>query len=224
MSTSSMSNVGAFLAGAGLGGLGMILFLRHQYNDFVDAETLKRADYEKRAENLHIEQINNGLQNQNSLRLKYQDIMTVESKAVNIESKDSKGPKGAEGEGDFDLNTLSGFILNGKDFNALIRAKNIKLVKLLTESEEHFGFRYKTGLNTDTEPFNAAYNCFGGLYQTEIRNWKLHNHSNRLDAYTHYRPVLGYPDDTIVKIEDNKVKAHAVILGEPASLDDLDSK
>ena len=230
MSNPSLSAaVGAFLAGAGLGGLGVAMFLRHQYNDAVGDERRRRFKDEKRHEELRIQERNNDQQGQHALRIKYQQAMLLESKGPKGAEgpKDAKGPDGAEGpkdaEGPFDLNSLYGLILSGKEFNALILAKNLKLVKLLTASEKQFNFQYKSGLNTDTEPFNAVYNCFGGLYQTEIRHWREHG-SSRNGPYTHYRPVISYPEDTIVKIENYKVKAHDVIFGEPASLDDLDSK
>ena len=218
MSNPSMSAFSTFLVGAGLGGLGIALFLRHQYNDAIEDERQRRVNAEKRHEDLRIQERNNDQQRQHKLRLEYQQAL-----ALAVESKDLKGAEGPQGaEGNFDLNTLSGLILSGKEFNALIRAKNLKFVKLLTASEKHFNFQYKTGLNTDSEPFNTVYNCFGGLYQTEIHRWRVHASAGQNGQYTHYRPVISYPDDTIVKIEDFKIKAHDVILGEPASLDDLD--
>lgn len=230
--------VGAFLAGAGLGGLGITMFLRHQYNNAIEDERQRSFKNEKRREELRILERNNDQQGQHALRLKYQQVMSLESgskdsKGAEGDAKDSKGAEGdakgqdgAEGPKDaessvFDLNSLYGLILSGKEFNALISAKNLKFVKLLTQSEKQFKMQYKSGLNTDIEPFNAVYNCFGGLYQTEIRHWREHG-SSQNGPYTHYRPVISYPDDTIVKIENCKVKSHAVILGEPASLDDLD--
>ena len=216
-----MLSVGTFLFGAGVGGFGMAMFLRHQYNDLLKAEYLRHVIDEKHHEDLRILERNNDQQNQHALRLKYQQAMSLAVEPKGAEDRKDSSTEDRKDAESFDLNSLYGLILSGKEFNALIRAKNLKFVKLLTASEKQFNFQYQSGLNTDIEPFNAVYNCFGGLYQTEKRHWREHG-SSRNGPYTHYRPVISYPDDTIIKIEDRKIKALDVILGEPASLDDLD--
>ncbi len=62
-----------------------------------------------------------------------------------------------------------GKVYSGKEFNEI--NKNKKFYKIINEYEIHYGFKYKDGLNIDTNIFNPT-NEYGkgGLYFTDLNN------------------------------------------------------
>lgn len=117
------------------------------------------------------------------------------------------------------LDVFNSLTMTGKKFKELF--PNKKFVKLTgikmdsngNEIEANNDFVFKTGLNIDTEPFNdKCFCCKGGLYFTEE---KLETKWSKAFGYQmkYVRPVT-IPDDALVAIEYEKVKADKIILGE----------
>ena len=105
-------------------------------------------------------------------------------------------------------------LMTGKEFNK--RYGHKKFYKLTTASENHNGLQFKTGLNIDVHKFNPENECEGGIYFSETRKIGLwYNSTGELCVY--YREVT-VPDDAMVYIEHNKVKANKLILSERKSL------
>ena len=107
--------------------------------------------------------------------------------------------------------SLIGTVLSGSEFNKQFADK--KFVKLTTETENHNGFQFKTGLNIDTVTFDPSGECQpGGIYFCEIDKfyqWISYNDK----ICVNYREVT-MPDDAKVYIETNKFKADKINLGE----------
>jgi len=114
-----------------------------------------------------------------------------------------------------DLNELSDLVMNGKEFNELIKNKNIEFYKLTNLDEVHNGFQFMYGENIDNKLFNPLYNCCeGGIYFTEFK--KIHLWRT---GHTYKRKVTIPNDDNVwVKIEQDKIKATKLFLGEKEEL------
>jgi hypothetical protein len=64
---------------------------------------------------------------------------------------------------------MQGNVLQGKEFNELYKGK--PFIKLTNKDEIHNGFKFKTGLNVDTVPFDPSSGCKpGGIYFCEFSN------------------------------------------------------
>ena len=94
--------------------------------------------------------------------------------------------------------------------------KNKKLFKITNKTEIHHNFQYSTGVNTDVLPFNDDIKddcCKGGLYFSkaeDIFRW-INSDSSCI------REVTISDDEVIIK-QQNKYRAHTIILGERMSL------
>lgn len=113
--------------------------------------------------------------------------------------------------------------LLGKDFNNIfsILTSKLMLIKLTNIDEVHNGFKFKDGLNVDTILFNPTGVCrSGGFYFTDVNNfafWLNYDSSDPME----YARVVQIPDDALVYIEDNKIKADKLILLERMRIVDL---
>ena len=109
------------------------------------------------------------------------------------------------------LNNFSGVTLSGKKFNELFAGK--KFFKLTNEEENHNNYQFKTGLNIDKIPFDDQCECCpGGIYFTEKS--KKSRWTKYGSAVMKYERAVIIPDDAQVHIENNKVKADRLILGD----------
>jgi hypothetical protein len=106
---------------------------------------------------------------------------------------------------------MEGKILSGGEFNKLHEGK--LLIWLTSESENHNGFQFRTGLNVDTVKFYPHGECNpGGIYFCEYNvmvNW-LQYGSGLMVYYRHVQ----IPDDSNVYIEKGKYKADKIALTE----------
>ena len=96
-------------------------------------------------------------------------------------------------------------LLSGKEFNRLYKDRTF--VKTTNKDENHYGFKYKTGLNIDTTLFDPNIEHGAGLYFTDIEylyNW--------VDIYS----ICGYPvwmryvtipEDAKVFVNDKDIKS-----------------
>ena len=107
--------------------------------------------------------------------------------------------------------SLIGTVLSGADFKKRFADK--KFVKLTKRTENHNGFRFTTGLNTDTVAFNPSDECQpGGIYFCELEKigqWVQYDQTHCVN----YR-MIEFPDDARVYVEEDKFKADKLILGE----------
>jgi hypothetical protein len=98
----------------------------------------------------------------------------------------------------------------GVQFNKIVNENNLILAKVLNDKEYHFNFRYKNGLNIDTNKFYPKGECEkGGLYFTDYRYL--------LEFYEIYGKIIRLieiPNDARVYIEDRKYKADKIIINE----------
>lgn len=103
---------------------------------------------------------------------------------------------------------------SGKEFNE--RCKE-EIFKLTSNTENHNGFQYVTGLNVDTKPFSPMGKCSaGGLYFTTrsfIPEYWQYWMGNVIITMVYARSVT-VPDDALVYVERQKYKANKIILGE----------
>jgi hypothetical protein len=110
--------------------------------------------------------------------------------------------------------------ISGEMFCTIFPNLSKRLVKLTNLWECHNGFRFKTGLNEDTIPFDPTDECKkGGIYFTDIGNiarWL--EYSNEIMKYCR---TVTLPSDCRVYIEDGKFKADKMILGERVDISDL---
>jgi hypothetical protein len=105
--------------------------------------------------------------------------------------------------------------VTGKKFNELY--KDTKFYKITNESECHYNFQYKDGLNEDFIKFNPSGYCNpGGLYFTEL---------NKIGYYLEYgcniREVK-ILDDSLIYIENNKFKTNKFYLEKKILLKDFE--
>ncbi len=122
-------------------------------------------------------------------------------------------------EGNKYINEYMGQVFTGKEFNQ--KFQNNFLVKLTNESENHNGFKYKTGLNIDTNKFNPTNVCNpGGLYITRCEDmfkWLNYNDNGPMVNFRSASII----DDSIVCIEKDKLKTDKLILGVKEPICDL---
>src|SRR5579872_5208649 len=107
-----------------------------------------------------------------------------------------------------------GAVMTGEEFNKTY--PEAKLVKLTNDTEIHHGFQFNDGLNIDTKKFQPNGHCSpGGIYFIEecyIHNWIHYDTINETKTMVNIRKVT-IPDDAIVYIEYDKLKADKIILG-----------
>lgn len=104
------------------------------------------------------------------------------------------------------LNDLRGTIMTGKEFNGLV--KGYVFIKILRTDEIHNGLHLKEGLNKDPVRFDPDCECCaGGIYFIDVKKRSLWENMG-----LHNREVT-IPDDAVVKVEMNKIKATKIILG-----------
>lgn len=107
-----------------------------------------------------------------------------------------------------DLNLLDGTVMMGKEFNDLVEDRGFNFVKILQPDEIHFSLQFGEGLIVDPNKFDPDCDCCaGGIYFTEEKR-----KNKWLGMHTHIRDVV-IPDDAVVKIEWDKIKATRIILG-----------
>jgi hypothetical protein len=112
--------------------------------------------------------------------------------------------------------------LSGKDFNE--KYKNVTLVKLTTETENHHNFQFKTGLNTSYITINPKDEYGpGGLYFCEFKDFPmwLQRYENGYEDNIFIRYVT-IPDDAKIYIGNCLFKANKFILSERKLIEDLD--
>lgn len=113
-----------------------------------------------------------------------------------------------------DLNRYIYTSFTGSDFNKMFR--NCVFVKLTNTHEHHEDFIFNDGLNIDHTFSESPCQC--GLYFFEIHD---------IDKWRHYRSNITYirmvsiPNDAIVFIENNKIKANKIILGHRIKIQDM---
>jgi len=93
----------------------------------------------------------------------------------------------------------------------------MKYYKLFNEQENHHGFQYQDGLNTDTLPFNSnpEDSCVaGGLYFSDAEN--IIEHLNY--DYYYIREVEVPEGELIIKTHTGKCRAHSLFLHKRRSL------
>lgn len=117
----------------------------------------------------------------------------------------------------FIFNTLSGTKFNSVHNHLYGNSEQYKLVKLTNEIEVHNGYKFKNGLNIDTNHFHPFGSCqSGGIYfifAKNMDNWISYNNKNMV----YYRFVI-IPDDAQVYIENGKFKTNKLILSEKKNL------
>ena len=93
-------------------------------------------------------------------------------------------------------------MIPGKEFNKQYPGK---WSKILAHDRTHHGFVYREGLNIDKHPFNKEpICCRGGLY-----------FSDQPHMWATYGPLIadvGIPDDAVVVVMQDKVKADRIVL------------
>nr|QBK89096.1 MAG: hypothetical protein LCMiAC02_01890 [Mimivirus LCMiAC02] len=117
-------------------------------------------------------------------------------------------------------NNHIGNMYSGEKFNQLF--PNILLFKLTNETENHYDFQFKTGENTDINEFKPSGKCKrGGLYITEPRNMCKWLNYNENGPMINVRRALILPD-SLVYIEEDKLKTNKLILGDKTPIRDLE--
>nr|QBK88699.1 MAG: hypothetical protein LCMiAC01_03770 [Mimivirus LCMiAC01] len=108
----------------------------------------------------------------------------------------------------------------GEEFNQIF--PNIRLFKLTNKTEDHYNFKFKTGVNIDTNEFNPNDKCKrGGLYITEPINmckWLNYNENGPMENIR----IATILSDSTVYIEENKLKTDKVLLSDKILIHDLD--
>lgn len=109
------------------------------------------------------------------------------------------------------MNSYIGKTISGAEFNKLIGDE--PMIKFTTETENHNGFQFKTGLNIDNRPFYNKGSCKqGGIYFTSLyyfHTWVTYGSKKCV----HYRYVT-VPDDARIYIEQYKIKADKIVLSD----------
>ena len=100
-----------------------------------------------------------------------------------------------------------GQVLTGVEFNDIYK---VPLYKFLNNNFEHYGIKYKLGLNIDINKFNPTGECLpGGLYFCE----ESECHRYFMD-YGQFIATIEIPDDAQVYVEKYKFKADKFIIKE----------
>lgn len=131
-----------------------------------------------------------------------------------------------------------GKTMSGKEFIYLFPDISEKLVKLTNREENHNGYIFKTGLNVDTNKFDADKKCGNGIYFTDIYNmiqWftykritvtkflNIFRWENEYDDMMIFYRKVTLPLDCNVCIESrDKFKADKIILGDRIKIKDMD--
>ena len=98
--------------------------------------------------------------------------------------------------------------ISGKEFNNIY--ENSNFYKFLNNNFKHYGFKYRLGLNIDTNDFYPHDKCSkGGLYFTDDKNCEMYYY-----CYENYIAIIEIPDDALVYKEDLKYKANKIIIKE----------
>lgn len=114
-------------------------------------------------------------------------------------------------------NNFVGMTMTGKEFNKLFH--NVKFVKLTNPTETHNGFRFKSGLNVDTIPFDDKCECCpGGFYFTNEQKKEMWIKTGAGQETNKFERPVTIPDDAKVHFENNKIKTDKFILGEPQEI------
>ena len=99
-------------------------------------------------------------------------------------------------------------MISGKAFKSQYPTK--KFYKLTTETENHNGFKFKDGLNTDIHPINTNNCSEGGLYFTDENNisrWMWYG--NKIMKWIREVEIL---NDSLIFVENDKYKTDKFIL------------
>lgn len=105
---------------------------------------------------------------------------------------------------------LNGAILNGKDFK---NTYGNLFCKVTNKNENHYGFQYKDGVNTETLKPNSRK---GGLYFTDCHN------ISEYSGFGIFIRKITIPDESVVFIENDKYVTDKMILGEKTLFQDSD--
>lgn len=113
-----------------------------------------------------------------------------------------------------DLNRYIYISFTGLEFNNMFR--NCVFVKLTNSNEHHENFIFTDGLNIDNTFVESP--CQDGLYFFEIHD---------IDKWRHYKNNIMYvrivtvPNDAVVFIDNNKIKANKIVLGHRIKIRDM---
>lgn len=102
--------------------------------------------------------------------------------------------------------------ITGEEFNRIFQG--LQFVKLTNYCENHNGFEFKEGLNSDTKQFNPNGNCSsGGMYfikKENIHKWIWYAYHVRMMWWVRSVTI---PDDARVYVENGKFKTNKFMLG-----------
>lgn len=111
-----------------------------------------------------------------------------------------------------DPNNFTGLVLSGHKFNEYFAKKN-RFFKVTNYNEIHNELKLQDGLVVDPKPFLRNDDCNGGIYFSHLPGvWAFKYCCNVTKC--HLREVI-VPNDAIVKIEYNKIKADKILLLHP---------
>jgi hypothetical protein len=110
-----------------------------------------------------------------------------------------------------DLYTYKFWPMSGAVFNILYGHMNF--YKLTTQSENHNGFVFRDGTNTDTKPFDPKGSCQpGGIYFTDHASFNKWTSYGNKSMYWYRSVTVPYYAKVYIE-DDNKLKADTIILG-----------
>lgn len=110
-------------------------------------------------------------------------------------------------------------IITGGEFNKYFapRGDYYKIVKI---NGKHYGMEYQDGLNIDPNQFKMDENCGSGLHFTWIPQWWIRIYNGHLEnGFRCSLRKVTLPEDAIVQIHEDKMRADRIILG-PSLTDD----
>ena len=113
------------------------------------------------------------------------------------------------------LKELSYMTITGKQLKEIIG--DMPLLKFMFDNDQHYGMKYRTGVNEDLLEFKNDDMCSsGGIYVTTLDNF---NHY--CGHYGSYARRVHIEDDALIYVEDKKLKCNKVTLSEREPNKDL---
>lgn len=107
------------------------------------------------------------------------------------------------------LSQFDNIVLTGVQFNKYF--PNVTLTKVTNDSECHNGYKFKDGRNVDSKRFDHKSTCDNGIYFSDCpEKWGFMYGCHRHKCF---QRSVTIPNDALVKIERNKIKASIVNLG-----------
>jgi hypothetical protein len=104
---------------------------------------------------------------------------------------------------------FDGLVLSGYNFNKYFASKS-KFYKVTRHDEVHYDLELKDGMNIDDKPFLKDCDCKGGIYFSDKPNKWAYLYDCSVNK-CNLREVI-IPNDAIVRIEGDKMKADKIIL------------